>query len=152
MATSTPEPKALDDKTDAELKREAKARLRRMDPAIAASLLDDVVGKQVSHSVSGFVTFMRERAVVGLAIGFVFGSQVQAVVNQFVTDFIDPLFKLLVPGNRTLHDSVWHVQLGSHSADFGWGALVYALLDFVFIIVIVYAVVKLFKLDRLDKK
>lgn len=144
-------PKSLDDKSDAELAREAKARLRRLDPATAKSLVTSVVNKE-STGLAGFVQFIRERAVVGLAIGFVIGTQVQAVVKQFISSFVDPLFALLIPGNQALSDRTVTVHLDGRHADFAWGALVYALLDFMFIVFTIYVVVKLFKLDRLDKK
>ena len=100
----------------------------------------------------GFVQFLRERAVVGLAVGFVLGTQVQTVVKQLISSFIDPLFQLLLPGNRALSSRTftWHFD-GRH-ANFGWGALIYALLDFIFVAFAIYAVIKFFQLDKLDKK
>src|SRR5690242_13605867 len=38
----------------------------------------------------GFIGFVRERGVMGLAIGFVLGSSVQKVVTAFVTDIVNP--------------------------------------------------------------
>ena len=152
---SEPQPtvsKPLDQKTDLELQREARARLKRLDPTTAAKVLEEAVSKKVSQSASGFVTLIRERAVVGLAIGFVIGTQVQTVVKQFITSFVDPLFKLLVPGNTALQDRVWHTNFAGHTADFQWGALMYSLLDFLFIILVIYIVLRLFKLDQLDKQ
>ncbi len=143
------EQKPLSQKTPTELKREARARLRRLDPATAAALVDEAVAKKVTSSFSGFAAFIRERAIVGLAVGFVIGAQVQSVVKQFIASFVDPLFKLLVPGNTTLSQSVWKAP---HGASFGWGAFVYQLLDLLFVLSTIYAVIKLFRLDRLEKK
>lgn len=107
-----------------------------------------VVGSDI-HPVSGFVDFLREHAVVGLAIGFVIGTQVQTLVKQLVSSFIDPLFQLLFgqalsQRATTLH---WH----GRAANFGWGAFVYGLLDFIFVLAAVYAIVKFLNLDSLDK-
>ncbi len=146
------ESKPLDDKTQAELKREAKARLKRLDPTSKAAVIGDVLGSPVTGPLAGFITFIRERAVVGLAIGFVIGTQVQVVVKQFIASFVDPLFALVIPGNKSLSEEVWNVHAGSHTASFGWGALVYALLDFFFIVFAIYLVIHLLKLDKLDKK
>lgn len=142
----------LSQKSDAELKREAKARLRHLDPATATEIVNDVVGKQVAGSVLGFVNFLREHAIVGLAVGFVIGTQVQTVVKQFITSFIDPLFKLLLPGDQALSARTFRLYFDGRHADFGWGAAVYVLLDFLFVAVTIYVVIKIFKLDRLDKK
>jgi large conductance mechanosensitive channel protein len=101
------------------------------------------------NPVNGFVDFLREHAVVGLAIGFVIGTQVQSLVKQLVASFIDPIFQLffgkaLSSRNLTLHYS-------GRSAQFPWGAFVYGLLDFLFVIAAIYILVKVLKLDKLDK-
>ena len=149
--TTTTEPKPLSEKSDAELKREARARLKRLSPAATNELINEAVGKKVVNPVAGFVTFLRERAVVGLAIGFVIGTQAQAVVKQLIDSLINPLFGLVVQG-KTLKDLTFTLHLGNRSAPLGWGALVYTLLDFLFILATIYAVIKLFQLDKLDKK
>ena len=145
------ESKSLDQKTDAELKREASARLRRMSPEAAASVVEGVKGR-VSQPATGFVAFLRERAIVGLAIGFVVGVQVQTVAKSFITGFVNPLFTFLIPGNQVLSDHKWTWHINGHTANIGWGDLVYQLLDLFFLIFIIYLVVRVFKLDRLDKK
>jgi len=104
---------------------------------------------QEMNPAAGFVNFLREHAVVGLAIGFVIGTQVQTLVKQLVASFIDPLFQLLFgqalsQRTSTLH---WH----GRAASFGWGAFVYGLLDFIFVLAAIYFIVKFFNLDKLDK-
>lgn len=101
------------------------------------------------HPVSGFVDFLREHAVVGLAIGFVIGTQVQSLVKQLVSSFIDPLFKLLL--GQALSQRTFTLHWHGRSANFGWGGFVYALLDFLFVLATIYAVVKFLNLDQLDK-
>ena len=155
MSEQPPTPKPLDQKTDTELKREAKSRLIRLNPGAAAALVEETLSNTVNHSTSGFIDFLREKAIVGLAVGFVIGAQVQAVVKQFIASFVDPLFKLLT-GNQALSDLKWSVHLNGHkaadTADFAWGGFVYSLLDFLFIVFIIYIVIRVFKLEQLDKK
>jgi large conductance mechanosensitive channel len=143
--------KPLSKKTDAELQREAKARLKRMDPATAASLVSEVVGKPVTGSVSGFVNFLREHAIVGLAVGFVLGAQVQAVVQAFITGLINPLFELM-PGGKGLTDRIYNLNLHGHTAHLKWGTFAYALLNFLVVAGTVYLIIRIFRLDKLDKK
>jgi large conductance mechanosensitive channel len=107
---------------------------------------DDVV----EQHVHGFANFLREYSVIGLAVGFVAGSQVAVVVKQLVASFIDPLFLLLVGKKLTSDTFTLHFR-GRH-ADFGWGSFVYALLDFIFILIVIYVTIKFFKLDRFQKK
>lgn len=107
--------------------------------------------KVVRKPVSGFADFLREGAVVGLAIGFVLGTQVQLVVKQFINSFVDPMFKLL-SGNQALSARSFTLSLNGRTESFGWGALVYALMDFLFVALTIYLVVKIFHLDKLRKK
>jgi large conductance mechanosensitive channel len=108
---------------------------------------DDLVKEQAA----GFVNFLREHAIVGLAVGFIAGAQAQAVVKQLVTSFIDPIIKLLF-GGVALADRKFTLTLFSNSAEFAWGAMVSALINLVFILATIYLLIKIFKLDRLDKK
>lgn len=108
-----------------------------------------VIVSQEVHPVSGFVDFLREHAVVSLAIAFVIGLQSQVLVKQLVSSFIDPLFKLLFGQALSLRSVTLH--LNGRSANFAWGAFAYALLDFIFVLAAVYAIVKFLSLDKLDR-
>lgn len=109
-----------------------------------------VVMAQDHNPVGGFVDFLREHAIVGLAVGFAIATQLQAVVKQLIASFINPLYGLLFNGQQlstlstTLH---WH----GRQEQFGWGAFVYDLIDFIFVLAIIYTVVKILHLDSLDK-
>jgi len=41
---------------------------------------------------SGFIDFVREQGVVGLAVGFILGGAVSKVVSSLVKDIINSLF------------------------------------------------------------
>jgi large-conductance mechanosensitive channel len=105
-----------------------------------------------SQPVGGFVTFLREHAIVGLAVGFVIGSQVQGLVKQATDSFINPLFELLFSGNKALSMRTFTLHFGHRHANFSWGATAYDLMDFLFVLIIIYMIIKLFSLDKLDKK
>lgn len=98
----------------------------------------------------GFVGFLREHAVVGLAVGFVIATQAQALVKQLISSFIDPLYALLFNGQK-LSAKTFMLHFHGREQLFGWGAFAYTLLDFVFVLLAVYLIIKLFKLDKLDK-
>jgi large-conductance mechanosensitive channel len=103
------------------------------------------------NPVRGFVGFLRAHSVVSLAVGFAIATQAQAVIKQLITSFIDPLYALLFNGQKlsamvtTLH---WH---GREQA-FAWGAFVYTLIDFMFVLVVIYLLIKLFNLDEIDEQ
>jgi large-conductance mechanosensitive channel len=101
------------------------------------------------HPVGGFIEFLREHAVVSIAIAFVIGLQSQKLVNQLVSSFIDPLFKLLF--GQALSLRLFTLHFHGRSASFAWGAFAYGLLNFLFILAAVYAIVKFLSLDKLDK-
>lgn len=97
--------------------------------------------------VGGFVNFLREKAVVGLAVGFLVGQQVQGFSKQLIEAFIDPAFKMFF--GEALSKQSFYVAF-RHGADFKWGAVIYSLLNFLFVLIAIYATIKLFKLDKLD--
>lgn len=109
-------------------------------------------GSLVGKQVQGFVEFLREQSVVGLAIGLVLGTQAKALVDQLVLSFLNPLTGLLLPGEGTLKQKTFDVVFRGKSAVFGWGAFVSSLLTFVLVAAIVYYVFKGLHLDKLDKK
>ena len=125
-----------------------KPRSRRKAFKDALAPADGLVDDLVFDNVGGFVTFLREHAIVGLAVGFVIGAQVQAVVKQLIASFIDPFSKLLFGGQLSKQTFTLNWRHGA--ADFGWGAFAYVLVDFLFVLAIIYVVIKFLKLDKLD--
>lgn len=104
---------------------------------------DDVLHEQVS----GFTNFLKEYAVVGLAIGFIIGQQANAVVKQFVASFVEPLLQFAFGG--TLSKQVILVHHNHKAIPIAWGAFVYLFIEFLFVAVAIYVVIKLLRLDRL---
>lgn len=100
--------------------------------------------------IAGFVKFLRDHAIVGIAIGFTIGFQAQALVKQLNVSIFDPVFQLIFGTSITNSGNVIHI--GDRTAHFQWGGLLYALLDFTFVLLIVYLIVKFLKLDRFDKE
>ena len=119
----------------------ARRKKRAKQARAAIKDTDDLVLDQVG----GFVTFIREHAVVGLAVGFIVGAQAQTVVKQLVTSFIDPILKLVFGTNLP------KAKFSYNGADFTWGAMLYALINLIFVLAAIYALIKLLKLDKLDK-
>jgi large conductance mechanosensitive channel protein len=107
-----------------------------------------VVVQQV-NPVGGFVNFLREHAVVGLAVGFVIGQQAQTLVKQLVASFIDPLSQVLF--GKALSMRTFTIGFHGRQVPFTWGAFAYALLNFIFVLAAIYFIVKFFQLDKLDK-
>jgi large-conductance mechanosensitive channel len=98
--------------------------------------------------VGGFKTFLREHAVIALAIGFVVATQIQSLAKQLIASFIDPSFKLLFGHKLSNRTFTWHFH--DRAANFGWGKFVYALLDVLFVLIVIYLIVRIFKLENLE--
>jgi len=97
--------------------------------------------------IKGFVDFVREQGVVGLAVGFILGGSVKEVVSSLVEDVINPLLGVVLGGVGGLELAVFKIG----SVEIMWGSFVATLIDFLVIATVVYFGVKGLKLDRLDK-
>lgn len=96
---------------------------------------------------AGFMQFLREHAVVALAIGFVIATQIQSLAKQLIASFVDPAFKLLF--GEALSKRTFTLHFHGRAANFGWGSFIYAVLDVLFVLLSVYVAVKLFNLEDL---
>lgn len=102
--------------------------------------------------VTGFVDFIREQGVVGLAVGLAIGVAAGDTVNKLVQGFIDPIVQFVVGSQSSLNAAVWHVELIGRKADFAWGAFVSSAITLVATALVIYWIVNILKLDKLDKK
>ncbi len=98
--------------------------------------------------MKGFLDFIREQGVVGLAVGFILGGAVSKLVAALVEDIISPVLALGMNNIENLSEA--YLQIGE--ARIMWGSFINVLIDFVVIALVVYFGVKLLKLDKLDKK
>lgn len=102
------------------------------------------------NPVNGFVNFLREHAVVGLAVGFAIGSQAQLLVKQLADSFISPLLAVIIPGG--IQEKAFSVHSKNHvPVYFKWGLFMYAFINFLFVLAFIYVIIKISKLDKLDK-
>jgi len=98
--------------------------------------------------MQGFIDFIRERGVVGLAIGFVLGGAVSKMVSALVTDIINPLVALLVGK----FDSLSRYAFSVGQVKILWGDFLSSAIDFLIIALVVYYGFKILGLDKLEKK
>ena len=98
--------------------------------------------------MKGFMDFIREQGVVGLAVGFVLGGAVSKVVASLVTDIINPVLGIALGVVGGLKEA--GIQIGP--AKILWGSFVSTTIDFIVIALVVYFGVKILRLDTLDIK
>jgi large conductance mechanosensitive channel len=101
----------------------------------------------MNQKLKGFMDFIRNQGVVGLAVGFILGGAVSKMVTSLVDNIINPLVGALL-GKVDLIDKA--VNIGNVSLKYG--AFVSTLVDFIIIAAVVYYGVKALGLDKLDKK
>lgn len=98
--------------------------------------------------MKGFITFVRQQGIVGLAVGFILGGSISKLVSALVTDIINPLLSIVLGRSEALRQAT--VALGS--VELRWGSFVTTLIDFLVIAIVVYFGVKGLGLDKLDAK
>lgn len=102
--------------------------------------------------VGGFVDFIRTQGVIGLAVGLAIGTAAGDTVRKIVEGFINPIVQFIVGTGDTLATATWHVELFGREADFAWGAALSSLITLIATALVIYWLIHVFKLDRLDKK
>ena len=118
-------------------------------PSVAA--LKEKAGAVKNHG-GGFMTFIREQGVVGLAVGLAIGTAAGDTVKKLVTAFIDPLVQLIVGSQQGLQAASFTVEFAGRRGEFLYGAFISSLITLLAVAFVVYAIVHFLKLDKLDKK
>ena len=102
--------------------------------------------------MAGFVNFIREQGVVGLAVGLAIGTAAGDTVKKLVTAFVDPLVQLIVGSQQGLQSASFTVEIAGRKGEFLYGAFVSSLITLIAVAFVVYAIIHFLKLDKLDKK
>lgn len=134
--------------TSNKLTRAEKAAAARARARAAREKADKLAGGHFG----GFMAFVREQGVVGLAVGLAIGTAAGATVKQIVEGFINPMINLLVGSQEGLMAATWEVTVGSRAAVFQWGAVLSSTITLLATALVIYWLVKVAKLDRIDKK
>ncbi len=133
--------------------KEVATKLSHLRPMAKAEVVNDVVTDQINKQLNGFTNFLRDQSVIGIGIGLVLGTQLKTVVDSISADFVQPLTQLVLPNKKSLTAQVWHFHVaGRGTVVLKWGDILNSLLTFVTVALIVYAIFKFFKLDKLAKK
>ncbi|MDB5166948.1 MAG: putative Large-conductance mechanosensitive channel-like protein [Candidatus Saccharibacteria bacterium] len=102
-----------------------------------------------------FLGFVREQGVVGLAVGLAIGTAAGAAVKQIVDGLINPIVGFVI-GGIDLSQLKWVVVAsgkgGKGGLAFSWGAILSSLITLVATAFVIYWLIHIAKLDRLDKK
>lgn len=102
----------------------------------------------------GFMTFVRQQGVVGLAVGLAIGTAAGASVKTIVDQFISPLVALMTRGVdlNSLRWVIMPADSDNLEVAIGWGAIVSSIITLLATALVIYLIVHFAKLDRVDKK
>ncbi len=98
--------------------------------------------------MKGFMDFVREQGVVGLAIAFILGGAISNIMKSLVSDVINPILGLILGSAEGLKEMSFMIG----DAEIMLGSFVSTLIDFTVIAFVVYYIFKKLGLDKIDKK
>lgn len=110
-----------------------------------------VAAKKTKEQGSGFVNFIRQQGVIGLAIGLAIGTAAGDTVRKLVEGFINPVVQFIVGSGDRLASATWQFEMWGRQADFAWGAFVSSTITLLATALVIYMLIHFLKLDRLDK-
>lgn len=96
-----------------------------------------------------FINFIREKGVIGLAVGIIVGGAVTAFVNSIITNLVDPVIGALVGKGGNL--ASYSYTIPHTDITFGWGSLISDLITFISILLVVYLLFVKSPINKLDK-
>jgi large conductance mechanosensitive channel len=97
--------------------------------------------------MKGFIEFIKEQGVLGLAIGFLLGGSVTTLTKAFVEDIVNPLLGVIL--NNT--DELAEATLTIGQSEILWGHFLTTVIDFLIIALVVYLGYRLFKIEPKKK-
>ena len=97
-----------------------------------------------------FITFIREKGVLGLAVGIIMGGAVTKLVTSIVDNLLNPLIGAVTGAAGNLATLEYTVPLTAIS--FKYGAFISSLIDFVAVLAVVYFVFVKSPINKIDKK
>lgn len=144
MATSQKNTQSSKSNADTKKQRSDRSPLAK-NAAIASA-------EHVKGSVGSFLDFIRSQGVIGLAVGLAIGSAAGDTVRKIVEGFINPIVQFIVGSGDKLANATWHLELFGRTADFAWGAALSSAITLLATALVIYWLIHVFKLDKLDKK
>lgn len=103
------------------------------------------------NPVTGFANFIRHYGVIAVAVGFAIASQAQLLIKSLIDNLISPMYALIF-GTGDPAKQVATLHFSNRAQPFKWGLVITQLVNFLFILAVIYAIVKILNLNKLDKE
>jgi large conductance mechanosensitive channel len=104
------------------------------------------------NHLKGFLGFIRQQGVIGLAIGLAIGAAAGDTVKKLVEGFVNPIVQFIVGSQDALNSASWTFEAFGRSAVFLWGPFVSSAITLMATALVIYFIVNVIRLDKLDKK
>jgi large conductance mechanosensitive channel len=131
------------------------SRLKIAKAVKRAKIAPNAITKKGKSQLGGFIGFVREQGVVGLAVGLAIGTAAGASVKQIVDGFINPIVGFII-GGIDLSKLTWVViapnEAGKGGLVFSYGAILSSLITLLATALVIYWLVHVARLDKLDKQ
>jgi len=113
-----------------------------------------VIVKMSTSQMKGFLEFIRTQGVIGLAVGLVLGGAVGVLVKSLVDNVVMPPIGLLLGSAQGLKGLAWTMGTTNtgQPAVLQYGIFLNDFINFVVIALVIYLLVRLLRVDQLDKK
>lgn len=113
-----------------------------------------VIAEVGRSQIRGFIDFIRTQGVVGLAVGLVLGGSVSVMVKSLVDNVVMPPLGFILgsaEGLKGLSLTIGNIKNGD-AVVIRYGVFLNDFINFIVIALVVYFIVKLLKIEKLDKK
>lgn len=106
----------------------------------------------MNKQLIGFVSFVKEQGVVGLAVGLAIGAQVGLTVTAIVKGLVDPIIGFIIGDTHGLSAAKFTITAGDRSMTILWGLIASSLITLLAVSALIYFFVTGLKLDQAKLK
>lgn len=99
--------------------------------------------------INEFSTFLREKGVVGLAVGIITGAAVTKMVSSIVDNLVSPLVGAVTGAAGNLSELAYTLPLTT--VTFKYGAVIASMIDFIAVLLVIYLLFVKSPLNKMDK-
>jgi large conductance mechanosensitive channel len=126
-----------------------KAKLKKND-----DVSPETIVKAGESQAIAFLDFIRTQGVVGLGVGLVLGSAVTIMVKSLIDNVVMPPIGLMLGSAEGLKGLSWTIGgvIGGKQAVINYGVFINDFINFLVIAVVVYIIIRLLKIEKIDKK
>ena len=93
--------------------------------------------------MKGFIDFIRERGVIGLAVAFIIGGAITQLVASLVTDIVNPTLGIFLSRTKSLET----MSLNLWGSKILWGHFVSVTINFLIVSFVVYLIFRVLGLE-----